>query len=249
MTWLRNALARTVDLVFGYDFFISYKHADGAVYPRSLASRLGTEGYRVFLDEREYVPGDPLTQATKRRVRMSLYLIVIARPGAMSRSEWVVREVEVSLQAGGTPLVVDVDGAFERTIGDTDDERRRAASLRSLLNDRLRIREPSGCPADSIYDGTASDHVIAELKRAFRSTRQEVRRTRVFGAAAAVFALVSVIAVMFGIQSTRARRAAENEAARARAGELAAQARLVMPGAAQLERCSRSAPLRPSWTG
>jgi hypothetical protein len=50
-------LAAAVDFLFGYDFFISYAHADGKEYPRRLRARLGANGYRTFLDEEGYVGG------------------------------------------------------------------------------------------------------------------------------------------------------------------------------------------------
>lgn len=39
-TFMKNQLARLSDFVFGYDFFISYKHADGENYPGVLEDRL-----------------------------------------------------------------------------------------------------------------------------------------------------------------------------------------------------------------
>ena len=45
-----NWLQRASDRVFGYDYFISYQHADGKRYPESVARRLTKLGYRVFID-------------------------------------------------------------------------------------------------------------------------------------------------------------------------------------------------------
>ena len=38
---MTSILTRTADRVFGYDFFISYAHADGKNYPRELKKRYG----------------------------------------------------------------------------------------------------------------------------------------------------------------------------------------------------------------
>ncbi len=56
----------------------------------------GIFGYRTFLDNRFYVAGTDLQTATKRRVRMSKFFIVVGREKAL-KSEWVVKEVHRSL--------------------------------------------------------------------------------------------------------------------------------------------------------
>ena len=95
---------RLTDWIFGYDFFISYAHADGGNYPAELHARLEEiGGYKAFLDKTEFVPGIDLRRATRRRVRMSQKLVVVARPSAL-QSEWVHREVEIHLAAGDQGL-------------------------------------------------------------------------------------------------------------------------------------------------
>lgn len=44
--------ARIVSALFGYDFFVSYAHADGTAYPAALAAASHAEPYRytVLLD-------------------------------------------------------------------------------------------------------------------------------------------------------------------------------------------------------
>jgi len=223
-----------VDHVFGYDFFISYKHSDGRYYPRQLSERLTLEGFRVFLDEGGYVAGDDLLWATRRQVCKSSYLLIVARPGAMTNSDWVIREAEVSLEAGKTPIVLDINRAFLTAMGSTTEETARAETLRSLLQHRLRIEDVAPISGDEIYDGLPSDQVVQELKRSFAAKRQDSRRARAFGLAALVFAVLSVAAGLLAWQSYIARRQAERETRRARAGELAAQSRLVRSRQPQL---------------
>ena len=62
-------ITRAVDWVFGYDFFISYNHGDGMRLPRRLRERLEHAGFRVFLDQTEYVAGEDL--GARRAVRWS----------------------------------------------------------------------------------------------------------------------------------------------------------------------------------
>jgi hypothetical protein len=47
-------IARAVDWIFGYNFFISYSHGDGMRLPRRIKERLEQAGFRVFLDQTEY---------------------------------------------------------------------------------------------------------------------------------------------------------------------------------------------------
>ncbi|VTZ51178.1 hypothetical protein MPC4_320010 [Methylocella tundrae] len=228
-TWMQ----RLSDFAFGYDFFVSYKQDDGRFLPRELATKLTSLGFRVFLDENTYVAGDDLSLATQRRVRMSSYLLLIARPGAMSRSPWVVREVELSLKAGKRIIVVNVNDAFLNTTGDMEEEVARATTLRSLLGNRLGIPLQTG-EAMPIFDGEPPEHLLGEIKRSFAATRQDTRRSRFFATAAIAFALLAGVALFLGWQADAARKRAEQENRKSRAGALAARSELVRSALPQL---------------
>jgi TIR domain len=220
-------MQRLSDFAFGYDLFVSYRQADGRLLPRRLAARLISLGFRVFLDESTYVAGDDLSQAMQRRVRMSSYLLLIARPGAMSRSPWVIREVEISLKAGRRLIVIDVNNAFLNTTGETPEESTRASALRALLGERLRINV-------QIVDGEPPDELIGEIKRSFEVTRQDSRRSKFFALATGAFAVVATAAVLLGWQANTARNRAEKESRTSRAAALAAQSELVRSARPQL---------------
>lgn len=83
---------RVADWLFGYDIFISYSHRDGLNRPRALKTALEQAGMRVFLDQTDFVAGMDLRRETRRQVRKSQTLVIVARPGAL-QSEWVLREV------------------------------------------------------------------------------------------------------------------------------------------------------------
>ena len=117
MFWMRQPRVRSkiqlaVDFIFGYDFFISYRREDGVYYPDRLAERLQKQGFHCFLDKTGFSAGDVLSVTTERRVRMSSYLVFIARRGAMTGSDWVIRETTSSIAANRIQIVVDIDGAF-----------------------------------------------------------------------------------------------------------------------------------------
>jgi hypothetical protein len=198
-----GVIARAVDWVFGYDFFISYNHGDGMRLPRRLKERLEQAGFRIFLDQTEYVAGDDLRRETRRQVVKSRKIVVIGRPGAL-RSEWVRREVEVALAHGKIPVIVNLNGAVEAAPEE--------AALAAMARERhwLRLTETLPDP-----DGEPSERMLSELVRGFNHTRQETKRQRIFATAAAVLALAAGIATWQAIEATRARTVAEAQRDRA----------------------------------
>jgi|GEM_PF-4028784 len=168
---VQQSRQRVLDLLFGYDYFISYSHSDGLNYPRQLAERLKASGFSVFLDKEIYDGGTDLSTATRRRVRMSIYLVVIARDAAMNKSHWVIEEVRECLAAKRTPVVIDINDAFEKA----SDER----PLKGLLASRLFIDENQPVENEAAYDGEPSDHVVEELSRGFKALRKNALRLRI----------------------------------------------------------------------
>src|SRR5712691_8822287 len=196
-------IARAVDWVFGYDFFISYSHGDGMRLPRRIKERLEQAGFRVFLDQTEYVAGDDLRRETRRQVVKSRKIVVIGRPGAL-KSDWVRREVDVALAHGKIPVIVNLNGAVEAAPEN--------AALATMAREShwLRLTETLADP-----DGEPSEQTISELVRGFNHTRQETKRQRIFATAAAVLALTAAAATWQAIEATRARTVAEAQRDRA----------------------------------
>jgi tetratricopeptide (TPR) repeat protein len=195
-------ITRAVDWVFGYDFFISYNHGDGPKLPFGLKERLTQAGFRVFLDQTEYVAGLDLRRETRRQVSKSRKLVVVARAGAL-RSQWVKREVDVALAQGKIPVIVNVNGAVEAAQDS-------ALATAALEQHWLLLNATADDP-----DGELPDAVIGELVRGFNHTRQETKRQRIFAAAAAVLAVTAGIATWQAIEATRARIVAETQRDRA----------------------------------
>jgi WD40 repeat protein len=215
--------ARLIDYLFGYDFFISYGHADGKAYPHHLAQALVARRFSVFLDDEIYAVGDELSSATLRRVGQSRRLVVVCGPRAV-RSPWVRREVEAYAARPDVPLVIEWDATLA-----TDAE---AHWLRELLGATLTVRElvPR---ADA-----PSSETVDRLVRSFRVRRVERVRTALFAAAALVFA---VLAALAWIQRTRA----VAEARRAISARMAMESSLVLgrdpQEAVELASCAMSA--------
>jgi DNA-binding FrmR family transcriptional regulator len=173
-------LRSLIDFLFGYDFFISYAHADGMFYPQQLADRLQERGFTVFLDKRVYVAGDDLRRATRRRIRMSRKLVVIARPRAME-SDWVQRELQVCIAAKRIPILIDVNQTFARAPAEH--------IVKKMLEDNLFIPEHLAS-----LDGEPSEDTLQELQKSFAATRQESLRLRFVSLSAIIFLAVAVIA-------------------------------------------------------
>jgi WD40 repeat protein len=178
-----------VDFALGYDFFVSYAHADGRSYPAGLMAALERVGFKVCLDARTYVPGDDLRFVTQRRVKMSKYLLVVAGPHALT-SVWVGREVDVALKCGRSVIVVDVNSAFAGAPSDVP--------LRGRLLNHIYLTE-------SVSEDVSvpSTTVIAELQRSFAATRQDAVRFRL---ATGLMFLFLGVAVFAGVQWWEARQ-------------------------------------------
>jgi len=72
----RSLLDRGIDALIGYDYFISYSHRDGMSYPAQLRAELELHGFKVFLDQTEYVAGIDLRRETWRQIRKSKKVVV-----------------------------------------------------------------------------------------------------------------------------------------------------------------------------
>ena len=200
---LREVLAlprRVIDVLFGYDFFISYAHADGAEYPRELDRRLRERRYDIHLDSRDFHAGSDLTLLTRIRVQNSRILVVVGREAAARESYWVRREFEIFQAAGRDPVVLDVDGAVEAALADPP-----VGSLAELIADQrqimddgrvvdrfLRERDDAGAGGTPRLPNPA---LVERLEARFEGDRVAVRRMRWLVSAVAVLAVSTVTAI------------------------------------------------------
>lgn len=196
----RRWFAELVDLIFGYDIFISYSWRDGGTYPRRLHEALVSKKYKVFLDRVGYTAGTDLTAATRRRVRMSTVLLLVTRPEALLRSSWVESEVREALAAGRTPILIDVNGTFETAPEGT--------ALKPLLLHKIRIREAVQeveIEGSRLMDGEPSESTLSEIDRHFTFTRRETFLLRVVAGAALLFAALAIWAIISAVREREAR--------------------------------------------
>jgi WD40 repeat protein len=184
-----------LDYLLGYDFFVAYSHHDGAEYPRGLAARLQERRFHVFFDEQGYVAGDDLNDGTKRRVRMSRYLVVIGVKQSW-HSEWVEKEVDTSIAAGRSPVVIAhtaeaLTAALDSRVG-------------RLVQDRIAIFD-----ADGLDKAVPSLSSVDALQTAFVARRQETTRALVAGTAATLILIAATAAFWQFLVASAEREAAE----------------------------------------
>ncbi len=172
---------RIADYLFAYDFFISYSWSDGADYPRRLMEQLTRNGYTVFLDSRDHLPGEDLTASTRRRVRMSRNLLLVLRPHAVC-SFWVDHELKVFLATRRDPIAIDINDTWKNLPSDS--------FFFTTFAKRLRVPE-------TLTPGTQrpSDEVVAEVGRAFQGTRREVVRRRFITTVATTLLVILILAL------------------------------------------------------
>jgi hypothetical protein len=180
---------RLLDLLFGFDFFISYAWRDGGGYAEGLAQRLRSLGYEVFLDRAGFSAGDDWKSVGDWTLRRTSQLVLVATPAALM-SEPVEREVRVFTKTGRRVIPIDIGGALEHTPD--------AAVTRFIRQDILRIREA----ASSLASGPSSE-AIATIHRSFNLVRQDKKRLRAFMAIAAVLAVLAVAAAVGAIKATQ----------------------------------------------
>jgi hypothetical protein len=151
----RSLVQRGLDLIFGYDFFISYTRRDGGKdYAEGLARRLKAAGFQIFFDSDEYAMGDDWKVEGKWALKRTSQLILVASPEALS-SAAVVREVEVYSSLPNRRIIpIDFDG----TIRNRDESK---PIFKYLKSEILFIEEDPSC-----LGADPSDFIIQKLQTA-----------------------------------------------------------------------------------
>lgn len=211
-------LRRLLDMLFGYDFFISYAHRDGHEYAEELNRALTAAGFDVHLDTQSYVVGDDLGALTKIRVRNSRNLVVVGRPVALTESLWVGLEVLLFERKGSLPFIIDVDDAIAPALDVPVVE-----TVSAWLNDRATIAEDGRrtYPVLWLTDdaGTAPDtprlpapEIVEGLVAGFRGRRIASLRLRAMSVVAALLLVLSAgLGVLGKVAQDRRAQAEENE--------------------------------------
>src|SRR6266545_807313 len=202
----QDIAGRLVDVIFGYDFFVSYTWADGSKYAHSVYEKLKAQGFTVFLDEEEYARGDNWTLLGRRALRKTRQLILVATP-KVHASGPVLKELTAFESTGRRIIPIE--------IGDSLDRQKYPESplLPLVPAELLKINQPL---QEGAIPNDAPPEVVRELRRGFQHVRQAQIRVRVLlGACLVLLGLLS-IAVWQGIAAELQRKKAVTQEAKAK---------------------------------
>lgn len=194
-----------VSALFGYDWFISYARRDGSVYASQLCEQLTSHDFRSFLDSSDFSPGEQLPLATRRAIRRSTVVILVASPAAVV-SPHVIREVQNAKRLGKKIVPISIGGVLQREALDE--------VLRQYLENLLWIDEED----TALVEGPSA-RVTGELLRTFTFVRRSRWQQRILAAAALLFLVLFVATSVETWRERSATRLEREQRERAQRGE------------------------------
>lgn len=191
----RSRIQRIADALFGYDFFISYAHADGRTYAVGLAKGLKERGFDVFLDTQDYLAGDDWKTVGAWALKRTNRLVLVGTPKALE-SQPVRRELEIYTRAGKRVIPIDVGGCLA-ALG-------RDHPVAGFLQEAtIRLPEPEERrlvgPGDKVLQGVA---------HAFEGERQQAKKIRWITSAAIALLLLAIASVVLAGRARESARIA-----------------------------------------
>lgn len=212
--------AQLTNILFGYDIFISYAHADGTDYAAALAKELSAY-YTVHLDTERYHAGQDLRTLTRIRVKNSKLLVVVGTKAACMNSHWVQREVEIFSEMGRSPIVIDVDNSVRDSL-----ENPPPHSLAQWIADQREVT-PGGKKIDPIIRETdtavvsstdqrlPADHIATRILDRFTGDRVEKRRLQVVTGTLIALVCAILVVLLAYLEAERQRSIADDQRNRA----------------------------------
>jgi tetratricopeptide (TPR) repeat protein len=194
----RSVWRRMLDLVFGYDFFVSYSWSDGGRYAAELTRQLRSHGFEVFLDRDDYASGDDWKKVGAWKLRRTGQLVLVGSLAAV-RSAPVIREVQIFSGTGRRIVPIDFEGTLEWKAGETP-------LAQYLPAEILRIREPA-----TALDAGPSALVVDTIRHTFNLVRQDKKRVNILMGVAGFLALLAAYATWQSFVATSAQHVAEEE--------------------------------------
>jgi len=202
---IRDALAGPIrwgqDLLYRYDFFVSYRWSDGRGYALALRDQLEGEGFVVFLDSSDYAKGDHWTKEGRRALKRTSRLLVVGSPGAL-QSDAVLQEVRIFANLGRRIMPIDFDGTL-------DPGKPRERLLEYIEPEVIRIAETG----DALLTGP-SRSVIEDIAASFAIIRENRRRFLWARRIIAALLVLTMAAVWFALDALRQRDQAQEQLAR-----------------------------------
>lgn len=199
------------DSLFGYDLFISYDFDEAGDFAEKLKSlaEASTPPLRCFLDREDFSIGDELTEAARRRLRMSRHLAVIVTPGVGQPDSWVPKELEIFTAGGERKLdriaPLNVAGALQKLPADAD-VRRYLPFSEGPQGEKSMLFHPI---SQSELEEGPSPETLQRLQSFVGARRIDRIRLRFFQAASAVLLVLTAIAVGLAVVADRQRQQAQ----------------------------------------
>ncbi|MEM1296300.1 MAG: TIR domain-containing protein, partial [Verrucomicrobiota bacterium] len=192
-------MRRIAAKIYGYDYFIAYAHADGKPYAVALEKALGAE-WDCFLDVSDFLPGDELSSEDVFALKKTQCLIFLATPAAFE-SKWVQFELDTFHKTKRRVIPIDFGGRLAAGKG---------RELRFPFEDTIWIDE-----VDGAWEGGPSDAVVQQVRKSFTGTRMIKKRIRTLRFTMAMFAILSLVAAYFAIESNLQRDKSDKHLAQA----------------------------------
>lgn len=193
----RGRLRAAIDRLFGYDVFISYRRRDASGYAEALAQALRERGLSVFIDQKEYGPGDRIDASTIRHVSMSTVLVLLGSPAVLERRDpdWIVEEIKVfrGFSPGTSRTILPVD--FGCTLASLP----KASGLAAEIGSYLRLDQ-----SPDALNQAPQPAVLDAIRRQFNRRTRERSRLLTFQGIAVVVALLAVAVIIFGLLRAQA---------------------------------------------
>lgn len=188
---------RVIDLIFGYDYFISYAWSDGREYATNLLKALESQRLKCFLDSEEFAKGVNWRLEARRALKKTTRLVLVGSPAAIE-SEAVENEVEIFHGLHRHIIPISFDGSMDHvSIAST--------KIGELIGPEIiRIDETK----NALSSGP-SDEVVKGLTTSFTILTQDQKRARLFGGAAFLFIVIAILAFSFWFRSESNRRLAD----------------------------------------
>jgi hypothetical protein len=215
----RGFVTKVVERLYGYDIFISYTRLDDPRSTFALALHaLLTQGdvakkrkpMRCFLDTREMPHDEELKIAIEHNIFASRFVLIIASPAA-SDHPWMCFEAEMAHKHGRRILVVDRGINWSRSTG----------LLKTKVGDVLSIPSNPSLISPDEAEIDAVSGAVGNLRRA-------TDRRRIWTSVTLSLVVLLVAAFLEGIEASRERDAAIEQARIAESRRLAAESASVL---------------------
>lgn len=208
---LRTAIQAAL---FGYDFFISYRHADAARSARSLHDHLQGE-FDCFLDTLHYEAGHNLPRMQSYALKRARKLLVVVSPRAhvspANGTDWLLAEVKefkyLASTRGEVPQIVPI-GSLNTLSADKFPDSNLLLEIPTLANHDI-------CILDEAIERDAEVSIasVQKLTNDFKQVRRRKVRQRASWIAVALVVAAMATTVSAALRTLQARRATQLEQA------------------------------------